>query len=71
MTQAGGGNIIGAMIQADEIYTFYGTRLILYVRARFYADIALCSTFVLYHFSFLAIKSPAKPGRSDIETSSE
>lgn len=38
MTQAGGGNIIGAMIQADEIYTFYGTRLILYVRARFYAD---------------------------------
>lgn len=38
MTQAGGGNIIGAMIQADEIYTFYGTRLILYVRARFYAE---------------------------------
>lgn len=28
MTQAGGENIIGAMIQADEIYTLYGTRLI-------------------------------------------
>lgn len=43
MTQAGGENIIGAMIQADEIYTLYGTRLILYVRAPFYADMHFCT----------------------------
>lgn len=72
MNQAGGGNIIGAMTQVDEIYTLYGTRLILYVLYVHHSyGHALCSTFVFYHFSFLAIKSLSKPGRSDIKILSD
>lgn len=58
MTQAGGGNIIGAMIQADEIYTFYGTRLILYVRARFYADMHFVPLLYSTTFCFLLYNPP-------------
>lgn len=57
MTRADGGNIIGAMVQAVEIYIFDGRFMILYLCERFYADMHLFY-FNTLALSFLAIKSP-------------
>lgn len=70
MTQAGGGNIIGEMIQAVEGYTLYKTCLIQYVCERFYVDMHLLDCYTPVTF-VSCYNITAKPERSGIELSSD